>query len=117
MIISEEDRKTFMRRVLNEVAHRLDILDPEAMEESTELLPAIEGRDRMAVQVMGAYRSTFRRWHDKGMELERAAAKGIDLTAIRMELMGLMKERDVTREAMIRYLDHYYPRSNSRVAV
>ena len=117
MIISEPEYKAFMRRVVNEVACRLNIGDPEIMDENTELLPAIEQRDRTALQVMAAFRSSYRQWYSKSQELELAASKEIDLTAIRMELMGLMKARDVTREAMIRYLDHHYPRSVSRIAV
>jgi hypothetical protein len=117
MNITEQDVKLLMRRTLNEVARRLDIGDPEHMEENQELLPAVEHRDKMAYRVMGAFRSAYRRWFDKSLELERAASQGIDLTTVRMEVMGLMKERDVTREAMIRYLDHKVPRSTSRVAV
>lgn len=117
MTITEQERKAFLRRILIEVAHRLDIRDPEGMEEDSELLPAIERKDHMAMKILGAFRSAFRRWHDKGIELERSATQGLDVTGIRVELMGLMTERDVSREAMIRYLDHHYPRSVSRVAV
>ncbi len=117
MIITEQESREFMRRVLNEVAHRLGVCDPEHLEENSQLLPAMEQRDAMAVRVMGAFRSAYRCWHDKSMELERAAAQDLDLAQIRMELMAFMKARDVTREAMIRYLDHCYPRSATRVAV
>ena len=116
MIISEMEFEAFMRRFVIEVAFRLNISAPEFMDEKTLLL-AIEQQDQTALQVLAAFRSSYGEWYSKSHELETAALKESDLTGIRMDLMRLMKARDVTREAMIRYLDFHYPRSISRIAV
>ena len=122
MIITPEEKDRFLRQVLHEVARRVGIDSPELVDSSSELPDCIERVARatggpLVRQVMEMFRSAYRRWYDKSLQLEQAAEKGEDLTTIRMELMGLMKERDETRQSLIRYLDHYYPRSVSRVAV
>jgi hypothetical protein len=121
MIITPEEKDRILRQVLDEVARRIGIDDPEMKDSTYELPDLIEAvgertGGRLVRQVMELFRMSYRRWYDKSLQLEQAAVKGEDLTAIRMELMGLMKERDETRQALIRYLDHYYPRSASRIA-
>ena len=79
------------------------------------MFPAIEGRDRTLLKIMGGYRTAYLRWFLKSQELEQAARAEKPLAEIQSALIGLSKERDVHRDSLVRYLDHRYPNSVSRV--
>jgi|GEM_PF-4759021 hypothetical protein len=116
MVSSEREHQQLQRRVLHEVARRIGIEHPDGMEENSRLLPAVEGRDRLLYKIMQGYRTTYRQWHLKRRELEKAAENSKPLTAIQTALTGLRRERDINRDSLVRYLDHHYPACVSRVS-
>jgi len=114
MVFSNQDVDHYKRQVLDEVARRIG-LDVELLQGEHAVRQAVQDQDPMALRVMEHFRDTYTRWYDKTKELAEKAARGEDVEQDRMELMGLMEERDITRDALIRYLDHHYPRSTSRL--
>jgi hypothetical protein len=115
MIVTDEDLDSYLRRVLIQVARRLDVPGAETLDENTELLPAMERIDPTVVRLLGVFRSTYSRWYHVRQELARAAAEGRDRTAILEELNDLMRDRDITRATLARHLDLRYPRSEPRL--
>jgi len=115
MVFSDQEVAHYKRQVLDEVARRLGI-EVELLQGEQAVRHAIEVQNSMALRVMGHFLTTYSRWYDKTKSLAEKAARGEDVEQDRMELMGLMEERDITRDALIRYLDYHYPRSTSRIS-
>jgi len=105
MELTRADFEDFMRRVPVEVADQIGATDL-----ASDPRTAIERKDTMALRVMAQFPETYRRWYEKSLELEQAAAVGKNLDQLRQEVVGLITERDITRDALVRYLDHVAPR-------